>query len=132
MGNTTTPVRHDSILVGFKPIDDLHREFQAILDALNDPSEGDYGRHLLALHEHLLRHCGTEEALMLQEGYEHYARHKRAHEHLLESVSDVRRKFDGGDVEAVRRYAADLMNWFAIHANSEDSELAAFLKGPRA
>ncbi len=41
---------------------------------------------------------------MLQENYSHYARHKRAHEHLLDSVSDVRRKFDAGDIDAVRRY----------------------------
>jgi hemerythrin len=121
-------VTHSRILVGFKPIDDLHREFEAILEALNDPAEADYGTHLLALHEHLLRHCATEESFMLQENYSHYARHKRAHEHLLDSVSDVRRKLDAGDVESVRRYAADLMNWFAIHAESEDSELAAFLK----
>jgi hemerythrin len=125
-----TEVRHDEIFVGFKPIDDLHREFQAILDALNDPAEADYGRHLLALHEHLLRHCATEEAMMLQEDYPHYARHKRAHEHLLESVSDVRRRFDGGDIDAVRKYSAGLMEWFAIHASVEDGELAAFLKGP--
>ena len=126
---TETTVRHADILVGFKPIDDLHREFQEILDALNDPAEGDYGRHLLALHEHLLRHCYTEEQYMLQENYPHLERHRRAHGHLLESVSDIRRRFDGGDIEAVRRYAADLMNWFAIHATSEDTELAAFLKG---
>lgn len=128
--NNVTHVRHDNIFVGFKPIDDLHREFQAIVDALNDPAEADYGRHLLALHEHLLRHCATEEAMMEQEDYPHLGRHKRAHEHLLESVSDVRRRFDGGDFEAVHKYAADLMNWFAIHATSEDTELAAFLKGP--
>jgi hemerythrin len=54
-------VTHSPILVGFKPIDDLHREFEAILEALNDPAEADYGAHLLALHEHLLRHCDTEE-----------------------------------------------------------------------
>jgi len=122
-------VTHSRILVGFKPIDDLHREFEAILAALNDPAEADYGAHLLALHEHLLRHCATEESFMLQENYSHYARHKRAHEHLLDSISDVRRRVDVGDIESVRRYAADLMNWFAIHAESEDAELATFLKG---
>lgn len=125
-------VTHSKILVGFKPIDDLHLEFESILDALNDPGEADYGAHLLALHEHLLRHCETEEKFMLQENYSHYERHKRAHEHLLDSVSDVRRKFDAGDIDAVRRYAGDLMNWFAIHASSEDAELAAFLKGQAA
>jgi hypothetical protein len=44
-------------------------------------------------------------------------------------VSDVRRRFDAGDIEGVRRYAADLMNWFSIHAQNEDAELAGFLKG---
>ncbi len=122
-------VRHSRILVGFKPIDDLHKEFESILEALNDPAEADYGAHLLALHEHLLRHCDTEESFMLQENYSHYARHKRAHEQLLDSVSEVRRKFDAGDVDAVHRYSSDLMSWFAIHASSEDAELAAFLKG---
>ncbi|HQR21218.1 MAG TPA: hemerythrin family protein [Burkholderiaceae bacterium] len=122
-------VTHSKILVGFKPIDDLHREFEAILEALNDPAEADYGAHLLALHEHLLRHCETEEKFMLQENYSHYERHRRAHEHLLDSVSDVRRKFDAGDVAAVQRYSSDLMNWFAIHASTEDTELVAFLKG---
>jgi len=121
--------RQTNILVGFKPIDDLHREFEDILDALNDPGEADYGAHLLALHEHLLRHCSTEESFMLQESYTHYERHKRAHEQLLESVSEMRRRFDAGDIDAVRRYTRDLMSWFAIHASSEDAELAKFLKG---
>ena len=43
-----------------------------------------------------------------------------------------RRRFDAGDVDAVRRYAADLMNWFAIHATTEDRELASFLRGEAA
>jgi len=129
MAASAATVRHDEIMVGFKPIDDLHREFEAILAALCDPGEADYGAHLLALHEHLIRHCATEEQFMLQEDYPHYERHRRAHAHLLESVSDVRRRSDAGDVDAVKRYAADLMNWFAIHAGTEDRELAAFLKG---
>jgi hemerythrin len=130
--SNATEVRHDNIFVGFKPIDDLHREFQDILDALNDPAEADYGRHLLALHEHMLRHCGTEESLMLQENYPHFERHKRAHEHLLESVSNVRRRYDAGDFDAVHRFSSEMLQWFAIHASSEDRELAAFLKGSAA
>lgn len=125
----TAVAAHDRILVGFKPIDDLHREFESIVSALRDPAEADYGAHLLALHEHLLRHCATEETFMLQEDYAHYARHKRAHEHLLDSVSNVRRRVDAGDVDAVRRYADELMGWFEVHAQTEDAELAAFLKG---
>jgi len=124
--------RHNKLLVGFKPIDDLHREFQDILEALLDPAEADFGKDLLGLHEHLLRHCATEEEFMRQEDYPHAHRHARAHAILLESVSDARRRFDGGDIEGTRQYCEDLLCWFAIHAQTEDAELAAYLKGPGA
>jgi hemerythrin len=127
-----TRFRHDQILVGFEPIDDLHREFQDILDALMDPTEADFGKDLLALHKHLLRHCAIEEEFMRQEDYPHIDRHRWAHQRLLESVSDARRRFDGGDVEGTRRYCAELLGWFRIHAQSEDAELVAFLKGSTA
>jgi len=129
MAAVATAFKHTDILVGFKPIDDLHREFQAILDALNAPNEADYGEDLLALHEHLLKHCATEEQFMLQENYPHYERHKRAHEHLLESVAEARRKSDANDIAGVQRFSKELMSWFAIHAQTEDAELAGFLKG---
>jgi len=47
---------------------------------------------------------------MLQENYYHYARHKRAHERLLDLLSYMRRRLDAGDIDSVRSYAADLMN----------------------
>jgi hemerythrin len=124
--------RHDQLLIGFKPIDDLHREVQEILDALLDTAEADYGRHLLALHRHLLRHCAIEEEFMRQEDYPHIDRHRRAHQRLLESVADARRRFDAGAFESTRRFCADLLGWFKVHAHTEDAQLASFLKGPAA
>ena len=61
--NQATPFRHDDIFVGFGPIDELHREFQMLLDRLIECEDADYGQHLLELHEHLLRHCGHADAL---------------------------------------------------------------------
>jgi hemerythrin-like metal-binding protein len=122
-------LRHDRLQIGFKPIDDLHREFQDILDALTDPAEADYGKDLLGLHKHLLRHCAIEEEFMRQEDYPHIDRHRRAHQRLLESVADARRRFDSGDIENTRRFCADLLDRFRIHAQTEDAELAAYLKG---
>ncbi len=124
-------IKHKDIMVGFKPIDDLHREFEAILDALNSPDEAEYGEDLLALHEHLLRHFSTEEQFMLQESYSHYQRHKRAHDQMLESCAETRRRFDGNDIDGAKLFSKELMNWFAIHAQTEDAELATFLKGQR-
>jgi hemerythrin-like metal-binding protein len=122
-------IRHDEIFVGFSPIDELHREFQYLLDVLIDCKDADYGQHLVDLHEHLLRHCGVEEDWMRQERYPGYARHKREHEHLLESVSDVRRRCDAGDIDAVRAFSTELMPWFATHAQTMDAPLAVYLKG---
>jgi hemerythrin len=121
--------RHDRLLIGFKPIDDLHREFQDILDMLLDPDEADYGRDLLGLHKHLLRHCAIEEEFMRQEDYPQIDRHRRQHQRLLESVSDARRRFDSGDIEGTRRFCGELLDWFRVHAQTEDTDLAAFLEG---
>jgi hemerythrin-like metal-binding protein len=129
MSEAVPRIRHDDIFVGFKPIDDLHREFQNIVDALVDPAEADYGEHLLALHEHMLRHTALEEQYMLQENYPHYGVHKREHDRFVERLADMRRRFDAGDTESVRHYANELMGWFAAHAQNHDAALAAYLKG---
>lgn len=121
--------RHDDLFVGFGPIDALHVEFQSLLDALIDCEDADYGQHLLDLHEHLLRHCGVEEDWMRQERYPGYARHRKQHEELLEALSDVRRRFDAGDIDAVRSFSTALLPWFATHAQTMDAPLAEFLKG---
>ena len=47
--NQATPFRHDDIFVGFGPIDELHREFQMLLDRLVECEDADYGQHLLEL-----------------------------------------------------------------------------------
>jgi len=127
--NQSTPVRHDEIFVGFGPIDELHREFQMLLDRLIECEDADYGQHLLELHEHLLRHCGAEEEWMKQERYAGYERHRHEHEKLLESLSEVRRRFDAGDLEAVQAFSGGLLPWFAVHAQTMDAPLAEFLKG---
>ena len=126
---TAQTVRHAEIFVGFKPIDDLHREFEDIVNALNDPAEADYGEHLLALHEHMLRHTALEERLMREEHYEHVGPHHREHERFIERLADMRRRFDAGDVDGVRHYAAELMGWFAAHAQTMDAPLAKWLRG---
>jgi hemerythrin len=100
-----------------------------LLDRLIDCEDADYGQHLLELHEHLLRHCGAEEEWMQQERYAGYQRHRHEHEKLLESLSEVRRKFDAGDLESVQAFSNDLLPWFAVHAQTMDAPLAEFLKG---
>jgi hemerythrin-like metal-binding protein len=112
--------------VGFTPMDEIHREFHDLLVGLAEP--GDQGEKLLALHEHLLRHCAQEERWMQETNFPACACHQREHEMLLEVVAEVRRRFDSGDSEIVVRLARELPQWFAVHANAMDAGLAVHLR----
>jgi hemerythrin-like metal-binding protein len=112
--------------VGFEPMDAIHREFHDLLAALHQA--GDEGEKLLALHEHLLRHCSQEERWMRDTSFPARAAHEREHEMLLEVVAEVRRRFDAGDSEVVTRLAQELPHWFELHANSMDAALAVHLR----
>jgi len=113
--------------VGFEPMDAIHREFHDLLAALF--VRGDEGEKLLALHEHLLRHCAQEERWMEESQFPSCECHRREHEMLLEVVSEVRRRFDAGDSEIVVRLAHELPQWFEVHANAMDAALAVHLRG---
>jgi len=112
--------------VGYPRMDALHREFHDLLEALQQP--GDEGEKLLALHEHLLRHCSQEERWMRESNFPACECHQREHETLLEVIAEVRRRFDAGDSEIVARLALELPQWFEVHANSMDAALAVHLR----
>lgn len=114
--------------VGFEPMDELHRQFRELVAGLSAPDAGDDGRQLLALHEHLLRHCALEERWMAESGFPSCACHRQEHEMLLEVVAEARRRVDAGDVEVARRLAEELPHWFETHANTMDAALAFHLR----
>ncbi len=112
--------------VGYPPIDDIHRDLHDLLETLDQP--GDQGEKLLALHEHLLRHCAQEERWMHESAFPAVDCHVREHEMLLEVIAEVRRRFDAGDSDVVHRLAEELPRWFALHANDMDAALALHLR----
>jgi len=112
--------------VGYAPMDDVHREFHSLLTALQQP--GDEGEKLLALHEHMLRHCAQEERWMRESNFPACQCHQNEHEMLLEVIAEVRRRFDAGDSEIVARLAQELPQWFEVHANAMDAALAVHLR----
>ena len=113
--------------VGFEPMDELHRQFSDLVTALASP-DAHYGEVLLALHEHLLRHCALEEQWMKDTDFPSCACHRQEHEMLLEVIAEVRRRFDAGDMDVVHRLAEELPRWFEIHANTMDAALAFYLR----
>jgi hypothetical protein len=105
-------------------IDELHREFQMLLDRLIDC--GCRRPAPAGTAEHLLRHCGTEEEWMRQERLPATAQARA--QKLLVAVGNapqVRRRRP----RVSQAFSSDLLPWFAVHAQTMDAPLAEFLKG---
>ena len=54
----------DSYLLGYPPMDDTHREFVVIVDAMLQSADAEFGTHLQAFADHAHRHFEQERAWM--------------------------------------------------------------------
>ncbi|MFN3565880.1 MAG: bacteriohemerythrin [Burkholderiaceae bacterium] len=115
-----------SIPLGYAPIDALHAEFEACVAAFE--GAGAPSTALAGLRAHLLRHFGDEERWMRESEFPAFDCHKREHDKVLDVLAEVERRFAEGDEDVVRRLAAELPNWFSIHAVTMDSALVAWLR----
>lgn len=115
-----------AIPLGYAPIDALHAEFEACVAAF--VGAGALSAALAGLRAHLLRHFGDEERWMRESGFPAFDCHKREHDKVLDVLGEVERRFAEGDEEVVRRLAAELPNWFSIHAVTMDAALVAWLR----
>lgn len=116
-----------AIPLGYAPIDALHAEFDACVAALTDAPTERLPAALSALRAHLLRHFGDEQRWMRESRFPALDCHRREHDKVLDVLAEVERRFAGGDEEVVRRLAAELPGWFAIHATTMDAALVAWL-----
>jgi len=114
--------------VGWPAIDELHAQCDALLIALARADEAALPSALVLLSQHLLDHFGLEEALMQASGYPRLDCHKREHDEVLRVVDRVRQSCDEGDFATPRRLAEAFPQWFAVHAGSMDTMLAAWLR----
>lgn len=118
-----------SLALGWAPVDELHAEWDACLAALAAAQ----GREataaaLAALIEHSERHFGAEEAWMRESGFAAIGCHEREHAEVLAVVREVARRFEAGDDEIAPRLAAELPQWFELHAGRMDAAFVAHLQ----
>ncbi len=116
-----------AIPLRFAPIDALHTEFDACVAMLADADVERPPAALSALRAHLLRHFGDERRWMRESRFPAFDCHQREHDRVLDVLAEVERRFTEGDEAVVRRLAAELPNWFAIHATTMDAALVAWL-----
>lgn len=117
----------DSLLLGFGPMDDTHREFVTLIGAMQTATVDNLPGLLEALIIHLEAHFALEDVWMEKSDFPARECHIKEHAAVLKSVLITRPLLAAGDVPRCRRLANELANWFPAHADYLDSALSHWL-----
>lgn len=117
----------DRYLVGHGQIDDTHREFVDLVDALLTATDVQLEGALAAFAAHAQAHFAQENRWMELDGFPARDCHVDEHNKVLASVAEVQEALAQGDYRLVRELAAALQAWFPEHTDYMDSALAQWL-----
>ena len=128
--NTSTAIAmewDDRYLVGHQAMDDTHREFVALVNAMLRASDGDFAAALDAFARHAEEHFASEQRLMERYDFPPRDCHVDEHERVLASVREVRSLVAAGDIAEGRGLAQALADWFPGHSDYMDAALATWV-----
>ncbi len=117
----------DALSVGYEPMDEVHREFVTLVNALMTCSDAELPQTLIDFAAHAQTHFGDEQAQMQASGFPPMPCHQREHDAVLSSVGQVQKRVAAGETEIARSLAIALADWFPEHAGYMDSALARWL-----
>ena len=117
----------DAFVLGHEPMDATHREFVALVRAMQTGPEAGLAGLLADFEAHARRHFEEEDRWMLETGFPPRDCHMDEHAAVLRSVVEVREVVARGELAQVRRLADALADWFPRHADWLDSALAHWL-----
>lgn len=117
----------DRYLLGYRAMDETHREFVALVDKLLTTPDAGLVKALDALAEHAVAHFEQEEGWMRATDFPATECHVDEHAKVLASVREVQRELADGNFCVVRELAQALMDWFPNHADYMDSALALWM-----
>ena len=121
----------DSYLLGFPPMDDTHREFVEIVNAMLAANDEAFLSHMRAFAVHAERHFAEERTWMEETDFPATQCHVDEHAAVMKSVQQVEQIVAQGDVAEGRRLAAELQRWFPGHADYMDSALSHWMSKKR-
>ena len=117
----------DAYLLGYQPMDDTHREFVDIVDAMLAADDTRFGELLERFAAHAAEHFERERLWMEGSKFPATECHVDEHSAVMTSVEQVRAVVAAGNVAEGRRLAAELAKWFPGHADYMDASLAQWL-----
>ncbi len=119
----------DELVVGVPAIDNAHREFVDLLNALPDAPPEEFRRLFARLAEHTREHFAEEEQLMERSAFPVTAVHKAEHERVLAELEEVLEQLERDDIEGAREYVREQLSaWFVLHRNTMDYVTAVHIQ----
>lgn len=118
----------DAYLLGYTPMDNTHREFVVVVDALMAADDADFAQRLEAFRVHAETHFEQERSWMAATTFPAMACHVDEHNAVLKSVHEVQAQLAAGVAVANARGLVDaLVDWFPGHADYMDAPLAQWM-----
>lgn len=117
----------DRYLLGYAPMDDTHREFVDLVNALLTVDDDALPAALEAFAVHAEAHFAQENGWMVAEDFPARNCHIDEHDKVLASVNELREQVAIGEWEIVRELALALKDWFPGHADYMDSALSTWM-----
>jgi hemerythrin-like metal-binding protein len=114
--------------LGNPGMDATHAEFVALVNRLAAADGREFQALFLELLDHTGDHFCAEEALMEESGFPATAEHRAEHWRVLGDLRAMGQRVMQGRITMARSYLIDqIPHWFAVHAATMDSALAAYL-----
>ncbi|EIJ36322.1 bacteriohemerythrin [Thiothrix nivea] len=115
-------------LLGVTVMDTTHREFADLVNQLAVVKGIGFDSLFLQLLEHTREHFAREEMWMQASVFPAIAEHHADHQRVLGDMTRFARQVERGLIPMARAYVRELPRWFALHAVTMDSALAAHIK----
>ncbi|EGV28332.1 hemerythrin-like metal-binding protein [Thiorhodococcus drewsii AZ1] len=116
-------------LLGVPAMDRNHREFVDLLNRMDGASSASFADLFAEMVLQTHAHFAAEEAMMRETAFGPIAEHRAEHQRVLGDLERFARQVRRGRVAMARAYVIEQMpGWFAQHALTMDSALAAHLR----
>jgi hemerythrin len=127
MTHAETMIWLDEFKLGNPAIDETHREFIQVVNALLASDALNFDIRLEAFAVHAKHHFDEEDRMMAESGYTNAKCHVDEHRAVLDSVRDVRALPDERRFVVGTQLAQELARWFPGHLDAMDRGLADWL-----
>jgi hemerythrin len=117
----------DSYLLGYGPIDETHKEFVALVNAMKHASDADFSKCLDDFEKHAVTHFSQEDNWMKSTNFPAADCHIEEHGKVLASVHGIQAMDEEKKLKIGRGLVTALEEWFPGHADYLDSALAKWM-----